>query len=74
MVGPGINLIVRLRFVLLIFVQSFSFTSGDAVGTTVSLWVESPHSISWLSQANYIFRRLGISRDFEDYGTSFTMC
>ncbi|KAJ7833008.1 hypothetical protein B0H14DRAFT_2801743 [Mycena olivaceomarginata] len=41
--------------------------------TTILLWVESPHTtISWLSQANYIFHRLGISRDFEDYGTSFT--
>ncbi|KAJ6450160.1 hypothetical protein C8R45DRAFT_120470 [Mycena sanguinolenta] len=43
------------------------FTSDDAVGTIMWLWVHSGHTVSWLSQANHIFSRVGISSNFRDY-------
>ncbi|KAF7374120.1 hypothetical protein MSAN_00293200 [Mycena sanguinolenta] len=43
------------------------FTSDNAVGTIMWLWVHSNHAVSWLSQANHIFSRVGISSNFQDY-------
>ncbi|KAJ7205153.1 hypothetical protein B0H12DRAFT_458593 [Mycena haematopus] len=42
--------------------------ASDAADTTISLWFNRvPHSMAWLAQANHIFRRLGISSNFENY-------
>jgi hypothetical protein len=54
-------------------VQSVSLRSSDAVAKTaisLSVWHLDPNY--WLSQANHIFKHLGISSNFEDYGTRFT--
>jgi hypothetical protein len=52
-------------------VQSVSLRSSDAVAKTIislSVWYLDPNY--WLSQANHIFKHLGISSNFEDYGTN----
>ncbi|KAF7377047.1 hypothetical protein MSAN_00122800 [Mycena sanguinolenta] len=49
------------------------FQSGDVFNNTLSLTLSVyPYAQwdSWLSQANYIFRRLNIISSFEDYGTA----
>jgi hypothetical protein len=52
-------------------VQSASLSSSDAVAKpTISLSVGFFDWDYWLSQANHIFSRLGISSNFEDYGTN----
>jgi hypothetical protein len=54
-------------------VQSASLSASDAVAkATISLSVGSFDSDYWLSQANHIFKHLGISSNFEDYGTNST--
>jgi hypothetical protein len=52
--------------------QSACLSSSDAVAkTTISLSVGFLGWDYWLSQANHIFSRLGISSNFEDYGTNY---
>jgi hypothetical protein len=52
-------------------VQSASLSSSDTVAKpTISLSVGFLDWDYWLSQANHIFSRLGISSNFEDYGTN----
>jgi hypothetical protein len=52
-------------------VQSASLSASDAVATIyTSLSVGYLDSDYWLSQANHIFKHLGISSNFEDYGTN----
>ncbi|KAF7340614.1 hypothetical protein MSAN_02133100 [Mycena sanguinolenta] len=47
------------------------FQSGDVFNNTLSIFVYSSRSVwdsdTWVSQANYIFRRLHIMSNFEDY-------
>jgi hypothetical protein len=45
-----------------------SFNSSDVFNCTLSanMWYYA-HGRSWLSQANHIFSRLGITSDFENY-------
>jgi hypothetical protein len=50
-----------------------SFASGDIFNRTLDLYVVNGSSESWLSQANHIFSRLGITSNLEDYGTSETI-
>ncbi|KAJ7340613.1 hypothetical protein DFH08DRAFT_811824 [Mycena albidolilacea] len=45
-------------------------TSGAVAKTTISLSVGHFDSNHWLGQANHIFSCLGISSNFEDYGTN----
>jgi hypothetical protein len=51
---------------------TFSFASGDIFDGILELYVVNSRGESWLSQANHIFSRLGITSNFEDYGTSET--
>jgi hypothetical protein len=57
-------------------VQSVSLRSSDAVAKTaisLSVWhLDGFGPTHWLSQANHIFKHLGISSKFEDYDTRFT--
>ncbi|KAK7016899.1 hypothetical protein R3P38DRAFT_2541235 [Favolaschia claudopus] len=45
------------------------FSSGEAAGTTISrgAWMLEQQRTNWLSQANYIFSRLGIESNFDQY-------
>ncbi|KAJ7821413.1 hypothetical protein B0H13DRAFT_369501 [Mycena leptocephala] len=44
------------------------FDSGDVSNQNIYMYLRSEqHSESWLSQANHIFSRLGITSDFTDY-------
>ncbi|KAJ7928242.1 hypothetical protein B0H13DRAFT_1007536 [Mycena leptocephala] len=43
------------------------FDSGDVSDNTIQLDLRMEHSESWLSQANHIFGRLGITSHFMDY-------
>jgi hypothetical protein len=55
-------------------VQSASLSASDAVAkTTISLSVGYFDPNYWLSQANHIFKHLGILSNFEDYGTISTL-
>jgi hypothetical protein len=45
-----------------------SLSSGDIFDSTFKLFVWNWRNESWLSQANHIFSRLGITSHFEDYG------
>jgi hypothetical protein len=49
-----------------------SFASGDIFDSTLELNTRTWRREFWLSQANHIFSRLGITTNFEDYGTSET--
>jgi hypothetical protein len=51
---------------------TFSFASSDIFDSTLKLRVVNSRGESWLSQANYIFSRLRITSNFEDYGMSET--
>ncbi|KAF7376998.1 hypothetical protein MSAN_00117700 [Mycena sanguinolenta] len=57
-------------------VSSRSFWSGDVLHNTLSIFVYISRGDwdwdTWLSQANYIFRRLHIVSEFQDYGTAST--
>jgi hypothetical protein len=50
-----------------------SFASSDIFDSTLELNMWNMRVESWLSQANHIFSRLGITSNFEDYGTSETI-
>jgi hypothetical protein len=54
---------------------TFSFASGDIFDSTLELYAVGGifNCEAWLSQANHIFSRLGITSNFEDYGTSETI-
>jgi hypothetical protein len=71
MVGPGMtHLILVASFHIM---QSVSLSSSDMeANTTISLSVGFVDWNYWLSQANHIFKHLGILSNFEDYGTSAT--
>jgi hypothetical protein len=49
-----------------------SLTSGDIFDSTLRLTKASRTPESWLSQANHVFNRLGITSNFEEYGASET--
>jgi hypothetical protein len=54
-------------------VKFSSLSTSDAVAkTTIPLSVGFLDWNYWLSQANHIFKHLGISSNFEDYGTNAT--
>jgi hypothetical protein len=69
MAGRGIHISFGLLGDLLKHVEFPSFDSGD-VSDNIQLRIDvcEGHSASWLSQANHIFSRLGITSDSPDYG------
>ncbi|KAJ7912283.1 hypothetical protein B0H13DRAFT_1613703 [Mycena leptocephala] len=68
MAGRGIHISFGLLGDLLKHVEFPSFDSGD-VSDNIQLRIDlcEGHSASWLSQANHIFSRLGITSDSPDY-------
>jgi hypothetical protein len=51
-------------------VQSSSLSSCNVGGTRIRLVFGNTQASHWFSQANRIFRHLGISSHFENYGTN----
>jgi hypothetical protein len=69
MAGPGIAISFQLRMRPNL-VQFPRCASSNVVDTKIQLWLSFGYTRSWLSQANHIFSRLGITSDFETYGMS----
>jgi hypothetical protein len=70
--GPSITILFG-RMVIRSDWPTLSFASGDIFDSTLWLKVGDWSDDFWLSQANHIFSRLGITSNFEDYGASETI-